>query len=649
MADAYLKVQDNGPQGLSLVREVTNTNINKLDNMLGGLGSALIYQIDETFNLFSGEYIARATGIVGSSAKYARTGLMSNNGDRSAIICDNPLYEYDVAYFSDDGDITTGDGYMGSPAYTQAITYIPSDVAKIAVSFRRLDEQDITNEDITAISASIRSYSSTSQNTLDLIRGLLTTESYADNIPGHRYVTSSGYYDKGTGTSKTHSSYVKTNKLVKFGGRTIYACVGEGFTLSARLWDSDNVFDSAKNTGYSRECTVFVPDGWKVAFNFRKDDLSAISSDDNENIRSSFHIYISSKEVSTEGLTLHDGEVLRMNSAPDAIPQGSNPVTGDYGDVHMGYNEFISSTWETLLPNGYQEGDDYDESTTKILNVHVSRESSWTSTPYGDNQDTYTIHRYIFTPVNGYSKTAFLSSGCHGNEAEAYWSLYRLIRMIYFEGYKYPTLRNLRNVRLIIVPSWNPWGFQHYRRYNAFESNDYQAWKWLFTEGHQLTINGVVYDISDVGEASVIWDTIRDYGEDLNLWIDFHTDPYAGRTTSAGSIDDPRGYTSPYGMYGFIRKSTKVSDMLRMIMEDFYNILKNEQNFTETWHFMGVNPTATNFSTWMAAMSFPAALVEVSTYMTNFPYAQGSAGMMKLAQEYYGNCLAEMICANGWN
>ena len=338
------------------------------------------------------------------------------------------------------------------------------------------------------------------------------------------------------------------------------------------------------------------------------------------------------------GAYLHDGNVLRMAGNPEAIPVGSE---------HLGYAAFMAATWETLLPDGYTDGDSYNASTTKIINVHVSCQTNWQSTAYGSNTDTYPIYRYIFTPINGYEKTVFLSAGCHGNEAEGYWGLYRLMRMIYFEGYKYPTLRNLRdNVRFIIVPCWNPWGMQNYRRYNAFESNNLQAYRWLYATDNTITVDGTDYPISDVGEAKVIWDTITNYSDVIDLWLEIHTDPYAGRTTSAGEIDDPRGYTQPYGCYGFVKNGSKTKSRLQGVMEDFYNIMSEEYSFTEKWHLVGSNGDASGaggYSPWMASLSFPTALVEISTFMTGFPHASGSAGIMKLAQEYYANCLAELI------
>lgn len=328
------------------------------------------------------------------------------------------------------------------------------------------------------------------------------------------------------------------------------------------------------------------------------------------------------------------GQIFRMTETPDPIPAG---------EEQLGYDEFISSTWDTFLPLGYTPGDAYDPSATIIPGVFVERESRWTSTPYGDNTDVYPIYRYTFTPVNGYEKTVLLTSGCHGNEAEGYWGLYRLINMIYFEGDKYPNLGNLRDVRFIIIPSWNPWGLQHDRRVNAFEDAKQQAWNWLISSSHKRTVDGVVYDITDVGEANVIYETVNEYKGELSLWVDLHTDPYAGRDTTNVNIDNPHAYVRPYGCYGFAAADSNTYHAMHYVMHAFYNIYQSELNFTEAWHPVAVTAGASSFTGWQASLGFPCALIEISTFMDHFPYPSGSGELMKLTQEYFGNCIVNML------
>ena len=151
------------------------------------------------------------------------------------------------------------------------------------------------------------------------------------------------------------------------------------------------------------------------------------------------------------------------------------------------------------------------------------------------------------------------------------------------------------------------------------------------------------YDITDIGEANVIYETIHTSEGDLSLWVDLHTDPYAGRDTTNVNIDDPRAYTPPYGCYGFASAYNNTYYAMYYVMRAFNNIFKSELNFTETWHPCEAKPGSNSFSGWQASLGFPCALIEVSTFMDNFPYPSGSGELMKLTQEYYGNCIFNML------
>lgn len=709
----------------------------KVSEQLTNLRGDLYYSIPEfssALKVTKGKYIGKSNGIEANSSRYARTNLFGGARHIRYVTMTDTTYEYAVFYYGSTGSLD-GTGYIGSSEYTQGVIYIPSNAVKIGISFRVVGSaRYVTDDDLTAFLSAINAYAVTDKDlvlngipsdakvTGELFKGVIASRDFGS------FKVVSGYYSMANGNEYSDAHYARTKyKGDDLAGKSIYVTIGNGYKVAMRFWDNTNAFNADMATKYFTNTLFYVPEGYKIAFNFESADESELDANDLAAITQAFHVFIpaeadqfdhktlpaetdldtvlgtgtyriDSSHISTiinapttdygrlivfdtndnyscvqiyvtykneiytrilqyrdtnvwsswglvynevtggVGAYLHDGEILRMSSNPDAIPVGQN---------HLGYTAFMAATWETLLPDDYTDGDAYDADTTKIINVHVSRESDWQSTAYGSNTDTYPIYRYTFTPIGGYKKTIFLSAGCHGNEAEGYWGLYRLMRMIYFEQYKYPTLRNLRdNVRFIIVPCWNPWGMEHYRRFNAFENKNLQAWNWLYAEDNKITVDNVEYDITNVGEAEVIWDTINNYSNVIDLWIDMHTDPYAGRTTSAGEIDDPRGYTQPYGFYGFVRKNTVTKDRLLGVMEDFYNILINDYSFAEKWHLPTVTASPTGaggFSTWMASMPFKTALVEVSTFMQNFPYVSGSAGMMKMAQEYYANCLTEML------
>ena len=552
---------------------------NDVYTLIGGMVNTNIY---DDYTITSG-YYSKANGNEYAGAQYARCDKKSGFGGKTIHAVVGSNYQLTIRYWN-------GTFYDNSKVsgYTQdGLFYVPTGYT-IACNFKRVDGADMDTADLTAIKASFRAYVVSAFENFALDSGT----DFNDVLDSGTYNVASSYIT--TYKNCPHNVSGSYGRLIVMSDANHYTCV--------------QVYITYKNDIYTRILQLRDAGVWTKWTNTYNDTY------------------------------IHDGEILRMTSTPEAIPVGSE---------HLGYTAFMAATWETLLPSGYTDGDAYNASRTKILNVHVSRESNWRSTAYGTNTDTYPIYRYTFTPIGGYKKTVFLSAGCHGNEAEGYWGLYRLIRMIYLEGYKYPTLRNLRdNVRFIIVPCWNPWGMQNYRRYNAFESNNLQAYRWFYATDNTITVDGTDYSINDVGEAKVIWDTITNYSDVIDLWLEIHTDPYAGRTTSAGEIDDPRGYTQPYGCYGFVKSNSRVHYRLQAVMEDFYNILLGEYNFTEKWHLVSSNGDASGaggYSPWMASLSFPTALVEISTFMNGFPHASGSAGMMKLAQEYYANCLAELI------
>ena len=533
-------------------------------------------------------YYNANSGEQGNDSRFARTNKIENLSGKTVFASVGSGYKFAVRMWNgDEYDKSKKTDYVSN-----GIVFIPSGYT-IAFSFQDDAVSGLDSEDYAAIKSSFHIYVSGAEQ---------FTEGVIPSGTDFHSIHTTGTYRATSGNAGTYIN-APTNDY----GRLIVFSTPDNYSIV-------HIYITFKNEVYTNILQMRDTDiwsGWSLVYN---DKTGVIGS------------------------YLHDGDIIKMASNPDAIPVNEN---------HLGYTDFMAATWETLLPSGYTDGDSYDASTTKIINVHVSRQTNWQSTAYGSNTDTYPIYRYMFTPVNGYSKTVFLSAGCHGNEAEGYWGLYRLMKMIYFEGYKYPTLRNLRdNVRFIIVPCWNPWGMQNYRRYNAFESNNLQAYRWLYATDNTITVDGTDYSINDVGEAKVIWDTITNYSDVIDLWLEIHTDPYAGRTTSAGEIDDPRGYTQPYGCYGFVKRNSRVHYRLQAVMEDFYNILLGEYNFTEKWHLVSSNGDASGasgYSPWMASLSFPTALVEISTFMNGFPHASGSAGMMKLAQEYYGNCLAELL------
>ena len=647
----------------------TGSNIQRLDAAIDRLYDVSLELLDFTPTIIKGEYWNSANGRTFSASARMRTNRLYGPGDRDVIKLDSDTYLYSILYENANW------GIIGTEDYRSGTTVFDKDATYVCINFKRVDEADVTDEDVAAVKELVEFYRFREEevNRTDNLFDFESVPSALKNVDENAVegnasslngLTLINVSDYGEVVINFEWDYKNNNGVTSDVGPSIVALDDNGqlvtiVSISSGNQSSEITLKNYRDYIHRSFSLKFPAEAEKIVFGVNGSPGSItkytfknikICKLPKESVLGYPDYYANQTAVDSLARNavpkagyLHDGSIVQMAEAPGTIPVNEN---------HMGYTEFISSTWDTLLPDSYTEGDAYDDTTTKIHGVWVQRESRWTSTPYGTNVDTYPIYRYTFTPVTGYQKTLFLTSGCHGNEAEAYWGLYRIIRMIYFEGYKYPTLRNLRNVRFIIVPSWNPWGMQHYRRYNAFSylntgtidvAKYLQAWNWLMTSTHKVTVEGVEYDISDVGEAYSIWQTLQEYDGALSLWIDFHTDPYAGRNTSQVEIDDPRGYTPPYGCYGYAPSGSRTYARMTDIMDDFYNIFRDRYSFTEHWHPNATTYNTNSFTGWQSTLDIPCALVEISTFMNNFPYASGSGEMMRIAQEFFGSCIAEFL------
>lgn len=75
----------------------------------------------------------------------------------------------------------------------------------------------------------------------------------------------------------------------------------------------------------------------------------------------------------------------------------------------------------------------------------------------------YDLVHYILTPAN-YTKTFYLQAGIHGNEHDAPQTLYRIVDILcnHTNENAYKRLKPLRdNVRFVIIPVVNPWGYDN--------------------------------------------------------------------------------------------------------------------------------------------------------------------------------------------
>lgn len=334
---------------------------------------------------------------------------------------------------------------------------------------------------------------------------------------------------------------------------------------------------------------------------FRRADGAVLTTDTSDPTSDYYKISHALKFVpamSAPQKDTYDGFIFRLENEPSAIP---------IGDEALGYNDFIEQTWDHL-------SSDYTTVTKSVIG---------TSTTTSAIQTEYNIYKYVFEPPH-YEKTVFLSAGCHGNEYEGFWGLYRLMRLIYDYGYKYPNLRKLRHkVRFIIVPVWNPWGVQNKVR------NCPLGCPTQDNMNSEVTVDGTTYPAFTSKECQAIKAIFDEYEGELSLWVDLHTDPF--------SVE----HTWKKGLYGYAEEYTAINRVLYGMTVDFRNILRDETGFRSIFTIYNTASTSTSsipgYGNYRGVSS---AVIEAS--INEFAQS-GTSTEMKYAIEWYGNVIANMI------
>ncbi|PGQ88282.1 M14 family metallopeptidase [Priestia megaterium] len=107
-----------------------------------------------------------------------------------------------------------------------------------------------------------------------------------------------------------------------------------------------------------------------------------------------------------------------------------------------------------------------------------------------DQSNTYDVYQYVFAP-KVYHKTMIFSAGTHGNEITTMMVLARFMYHLVNDWRDYPQLAYIRkNVRIIVLPLINPWGFANNKRQNStlvdLNRNSDYMWSTLTSSAYQV-------------------------------------------------------------------------------------------------------------------------------------------------------------------
>ena len=174
--------------------------------------------------------------------------------------------------------------------------------------------------------------------------------------------------------------------------------------------------------------------------------------------------------------------------------------------------------------------ENYEEHFNWSLNKLVNRFPKYvTKSVLGrDTSNTYDIYKYEFTPKN-YEKTILIFGCLHGNEYTSFYGLCRFLEEVCDEDYSDPNLNYIKNnIRMVVVPMVNPWGFINKRRQNVNGVDLNRNFDYRWNEYTYKALQGETYykGTNPLSEAESM--LMRDLAEELkndNLVasIDFHT------------------------------------------------------------------------------------------------------------------------------
>ena len=114
------------------------------------------WAVESGFNPnFSSGFIAQDDGKAKASQKYARTSLWNGYGYRAKFHLESTTYQMCVAFYDATGNMSTGTGYIGCSQYTDNNVYVPANAVKFGITFRRVDQANLTDSDIAAFKSEL--------------------------------------------------------------------------------------------------------------------------------------------------------------------------------------------------------------------------------------------------------------------------------------------------------------------------------------------------------------------------------------------------------------------------------------------------------------------------------------------------------------
>lgn len=467
---AYKLSEPDTVRGSQYITNFPDQNLQEIIEYLNDFKNTIPAPDTEPFTptIVKGSYIGVANGKSASSAKYARTDLLSGRDSIKAVNFASADYEF-VAIFYDTTGNLSGSGFLTGYDYTYGTgeRVLPDEAAFFALSFRRRDQTNITDADVAAIRASLICVPNIIGELNEIERRM---ENHIDLLPRKMYgtITTNG----GIGsivdlTPNPTTNYIYVVYQCKKGD--VFQIAGSGGSM-ARLWCiTDNNLRIISVAAANRIINPDTPyiltaaqDGYLIFNHFSASETSPLLT------------------VTT----------LVGGHSDEAIVEIIQGVTADDISKVQKIDRFIFSrdikdTFllpAALLPEHPWDDDNGVYSSITATQMYAQYDAlveahpeELTAETIGTASDgTTPIKAYRFTPAHVetsyriWRPKIMVNCATHGWEKCGTETMLLLLKILFEHWDSDPLLEVLRwDVDWVIVPVSNPYGFDHNTRKNA--------------------------------------------------------------------------------------------------------------------------------------------------------------------------------------
>jgi len=561
MADAYLKVKDNGAQGLALVREETDTSVSELEAQFEDAIGEPDFVIDATD---LSEYTQHNGNLSVSQSSYGKWNNVNDNNKHIYIplsrnvggtvsVKANANTNTVIAFVKDYVTPISGEQpiYSDATGYDNAISItsgrskkydIPSDCHGVILMVR-INSSDKTPSEFNLVIPGEEG--SLTARVSENEEGLLSDSTLKNESWQFGSVNlSSGTINSSYTTSIVTTGWVDIAKGAKF-------LTDNSHLFRVYGWDAN---------GYQGVWTglEYTADGSAASYGFSEISIQSLLDAGTIKVR------IVLLRTDETAITINDGNSLiyRANgiwnneNSIKSIQASINTVKSPYNHGPFMINRADYATWYEGLQEeytGFGRNTTYAEviaAFDALMDAHkgyITRhtEEEWTISGVDFLGETYshTIYEYVFAPKQhtnkllvGKTPRIYMDGSIHGFEKSSTYGLYYFMKDICENWDKNPSLKNLRScVEFHIIPVVNPWGFDNYmyvneNRVNINRNFDSKYWVSYMNpapydpENKTADFDNTGLDAFDQPETRIIRDWLLAGRDNMLMYFNGHTD-----------------------------------------------------------------------------------------------------------------------------